>query len=1002
MREIFQRDPLDLRCETAQPILLAGNAAYDAGDFEAALGAYANAEALLGQIPESDHLYLTKAELLGLAADCHANLGAFDQALTLTDRALESLRLLPDNTRQRHRGQLVLRDRRAFYLSWMGRCDSAAIESEAIISAQRLLAEDDPSCIPDLARSLDHQAEILERAHRAGEAMHAAAESTALRRVLAQADLHYAVPYLRSLVTQARLAGALDDPAMAIALCEEGLSRLAEASPRFPADLEAQFFACHGRNLMALGRHDEGESSLRRAATGFRALAREAGKPSIFMDAQAEVLLDLGRFHLDDEPAIAGRHFSRASVLKRRLADADKHPSHRVGYAEAMIWLSCAKLATGQGNLENINAAISMLHEQDYLPAAFPKTAVDLSRFLLAKARRQALGDTFWRLAGLLMQSIDIGDDDYVDEIEPVIEAFQQLWLKHFIDAGDATSLITWLSFAHGRRSAILALAERRNRSRTLVSAEEGRLNELRRRLYRLDLEIDEILSARNPSLIQREGPGKVGAGEAVAGAGAALAGERERLFREFVGLRDTLLARGAYRCPIGFLQSPFDLLQRLKNRRNTIAIWCIPTVFGIDGPPCLVLIAPDENHPRLVVVPELHKASQQFLSLIAVLGTGRSGLRGAVMPQSAAPMLPEDIADTELACWHQMEKVWRQIGLPSPDSSPVRLDLVTHAHAHNLPWLGSCPQGIHLRQFPSLNFLIRRGDSPVRPPPSPDHPLLLLREAVRQDDPFASLYHAELEAEIIRLAWPGAVVDMTAADAGAPTDPAGFWIIGHGLTDLHGQPLIAISGDQHCLADTQPMCNGNLPLGLVYASTCYLGHTSDTENEPVGLPSLAALRPDAPFAAGAIAPVDDLGATLLALLFHHYWREGCNPRSAFDRARQSLAGGHWPGAAVEAFKVACRSHLPGIVEMATTHASISLAQVIRCYPDLSRPRQLARQYSIRKQGLDCLECWSLTSDRLTMDDRVDALLLRLAGSGSASPVAHQIKSTSRYWAWFG
>lgn len=186
----------------------------------------------------------------------------------------------------------------------MGRCDTAAIESEATISAERLLVEDDPACIPDLARNLDHQAEILERAHRAGEAMQAAAESTALRR--ARTDR----PELcRALPAQPCHSGSacsvLDDPAMAIELCEEGLSRLAEGGPCFPADLEAQLFACHGRNLMALGKHDEGESSLRRAATGFRGLAREANKPSIFMDAHAEVLLDLGRFHIDGEPAAA-------------------------------------------------------------------------------------------------------------------------------------------------------------------------------------------------------------------------------------------------------------------------------------------------------------------------------------------------------------------------------------------------------------------------------------------------------------------------------------------------------------------------------------------------------------------------------------------------------------------------------------------------------------------------------------------------------------------------
>jgi hypothetical protein len=830
--------------------------------------------------------------------------------------------------------------------------------------------------------------------------MQAATESTALRRALAQTDEQYVVLFLRSLSSQARLAGALEEFSMAVALCEEGLARLAELSPAFPADLEAQFFVCHGRNLMASGMHEEGERSLRCSAASFRALAREANKPSIFMDAHAEVLLDLGRFHLDIDPAVARGYFLRASALKRRLAEADKHPSHRVSYAESKVWLACASLSTGIWNLDSLSTAIAPLHNLGYLPPAFPTAAVDISRFLLTKARQYPLGECFWSLAGLLMQSIDTGDDGYLDEIEPVIDEFQRMWLEYFIDRQDAISLITWLTFAHGRRLAILALAERRNRFRTHISAEEDRLSELRRRIHRLDLEMDEILSARNPSLIQRDGAGKVGASNAVTGAGAALASEREQLFREFVGLRDILVARGAYPIPVSFLQNPLELLQRLKSQGNTIAIWCVPKAFGVDSAPCLVLVAPDEAIPRMVVVPELQNASEQFIRLVSVLGTGRSGLRGAGLSRLSVHVSPENVDDMEVACWDQMESLWQQICKPSIDNPAVRIDLVTHATAHNLPWLGSCPPWIELRQFPSVNFLISRNNAPVLPLPSPCRPLMLLRESVGNDNPFATLHHVELEAEIIRLAWESAVVEVTSSDV--QTDVAGLWIIGHGLTDLRGQPLIGIGGDQRCLADTQPLCNGNLPLGLVYASTCYLGNTSDTENEPVGLPSLAALRPDAPFAAGAIAPVDDLGATLLALLFHHYWREESNPRRAFDHARQSLTNGDWPDAAIALLKEACRSRLPGLLQLARAHASISLAQVARCYPDLSRSRQLARQYSIRKKGRDCLECWAVKPAHSSTDNQVEALISKLAGSGSVSPVAYHIKSTSRYWAWFG
>lgn len=51
------------------------------------------------------------------------------------------------------------------------------------------------------------------------------------------------------------------------------------------------------------------------------------------------------------------------------------------------------------------------------------------------------------------MQAIDIGDDDYLGEVEPIVDDFERLWLEHFIAGEDAISLITGLRSPMGAGS---------------------------------------------------------------------------------------------------------------------------------------------------------------------------------------------------------------------------------------------------------------------------------------------------------------------------------------------------------------------------------------------------------------------------------------------------------------------------------------------------------------------------------------------------------------------
>ena len=72
-------------------------------------------------------------------------------------------------------------------------------------------------------------------------------------------------------------------------------------------------------------------------------------------------------------------------------------------------------------------------------------------------------------------------------------------------------------------------------------------------------------------------------------------------------------------------------------------------------------------------------------------------------------------------------------------------LHVVTHGEAHNLPWLGSCPEGVRLTQFTSLNFLLERGKTRSMERPTKDRPLAVVWDEDQNANPRWRLYHAPL-----------------------------------------------------------------------------------------------------------------------------------------------------------------------------------------------------------------------------------------------------------------
>lgn len=997
MKDLFDRlERLDVGDGAAQELLTEANALFDDGDFAGARSRYHDVHTVLQCNRATGS---SAAEILGRIADCNANLGFFSAALEIIDRAILLLDCGGDQQSLQTHEAVSLRDRRAFYLSWMGQSDLAAIKCDELVRRLRQLVRDDASFVPDLARSLDHLAEILERGHRIDDAARAASESTELRRMLSLADASYAVPFLRSLITHARLVGFQGEHTAAVGLCDEANSRLSRLVGDVPEDIEAQILACRGRNQMTLGRHIEGESDLEKAAAGFQRLARCDGEPTIFMDAEAEVLLDLGRQHLYSSPETARDFFLRACELKKMLAGADPHPSHAIGYYEAYLWLTCSELAIGSPVISTMEDGIARLRAQRYILPAFPRTALEISKALTTLVPGKDLSKIFWGLADMLLGAGEIGDDDYHAELAPLLDEFQGLWLRYFIDDGDATAILVWLTFAHGHRLSALAHAERQVNDGA-DSPRQVQLDTLRRKIHRLDLEMDEIISGRNPSFVQRAGPGRVGMGQAAKGAGDALAVVRDDLYRQFVFLRNEIETAGA-RCPrLVTLSSPAELLQRLSWFDGPIAVWCVPKAFDVDRSPLLLKLFPGQPYPTLESVPALDQIAARFAKRIAGLGGGRSGLRGA---RSSSPFLPGQVRALTpgRGFWAQMNDIWDRICSPS-QPIPGKVAIVTHSVAHNLPWLGSCPDGVELTQFPSLNFMLQHKPRQHRLPGEGGRPLLLFCEENESRDPLGMLYHAPLEAEIVRLAWPGAVFDMGTSTPSCPLGAAGVWVIGHGLTDSMGQPLIGVAGGRCLFAERVLSGTESSQIDLLYASTCFLGSTSDRDDEPIGLSSIAALHSYGASAAGAIAPVDDLGAALLAALFHHFWRKHKDPREAFDRARRSLLSGAIPDEAADLLRAACAQVLPRLVQLARSHSHITRRQVAECYPELTGSSLNARQYQLRKQGTDCLDRWQCFEEMASPAIALQKMLLRLKEADDRDSAVSQIKATASHWAWFG
>ena len=916
-----------------------------------ALGDFDQALPLLRQAwAEAGEEVTLRADIAAALADCHANLGELDEALDWADQAVALTR-----TTGVARRVLLARERRAFYLAWVGRADTAAMESADVVTELRALAQADPAYQPDLARALDHRAEILERDHRFDEAIEDAEASCRLRQTLGEP-----IALARSQVTLARLLALAGKNEAALSVCKKMAYLVGDEAA--PADLRAQIASLHGRLAMQAGDTEDGATQLLAGARLFRRLAREGEGSAIFRDALAEIQLDLGRLHMTRDARLACACFARATAWKRAIERDTPHPFHRAGFASALVWLGLAERSIGlhESAIRHFDLALTIFRALKPAPAGAADLALRMTEALTQMFPGLALATTlehglsrFKTLAKVVARAAELNDGPQSRSRTDKQQAFLRLWLTYFIDHDQAEGVLAVLSFAHGQR--MQRLTDSRRRHAGTQSEDELAFLQSRHDLIRLDMEMAEILSTRSPSLLSTRGESEsvhpAGAGRVWAGAGQSLERERERRYRAYLTARDRLFG-SRRKSSAGHVQSSRtgDKYALPEVRSRARVVWCVPQALGVERPPVIVLSMPGMPASCLLAAPDLLVAQAAYEHYLAVHPQGRTGLRGAgdrpfraFGPASAAP---------GATLWHNMEALWSRIIAAMPDIGQI--DLVTHAQSHNLPWLGTCPAGVTLRQYPSLHHLRHRHAAQPPKLPSATHPLVLIAED-GQDEPANTLYFVSLEAAAIRLAWPDTTVDVDTLDGEPPRRIAALWIAGHGFTE-RGHPWLGRGPERQSLATLPLFAHPDADIGLVYASTCYLGQTTDIAGEPVGLTGLAALRDNPPLTIGAVAPVDDLAAALLAILFIALWKELADARQAFVEAKAAFASGCWPDGARDLLHQAMEVTLPDIRRRAQEQSLIRRTELARHYPDLSDRERLTLQYRIRKQAQACLE----------------------------------------------
>lgn len=367
---------------------------------------------------------------------------------------------------------------------------------------------------------------------------------------------------------------------------------------------------------------------------------------------------------------------------------------------------------------------------------------------------------------------------------------------------------------------------------------------------------------------------------------------------------RERLIASGHYP---DINHTTFNLrqLQLRLNKYEAILLCLSLADYGLDETPRLLLLSKiclvDLAAPDLqAVASTLNQINQLLQGCHSTLRKNNTD-QAENEPSSLAevPTLETLFADLQ----QTMNQTWQQL---QPHLLDIRrLTVIGHGALNCLPWQGYAPDSLDVRQFSGFYALKRRADSNTYP--DGNHLLAILAHA-DSENPHNHLYHLDAEVEMIQRIWGTERVTNIDQLKDAP-DGSLLLLLGHGG---HSQGRAWFAGPYEQIDQFQIALHPK-PVHALCASSCLLGVTTDLNAEPLGMMSFAACRGDIHFSYGALAPVDDLLATCLSLLFHLAWRDLEDPVEAMRTALKQLKSGQWPAEARKVFEATYTAYLPAL-----------------------------------------------------------------------------------------
>ncbi|MGR8935076.1 MAG: hypothetical protein ACU837_11900, partial [Gammaproteobacteria bacterium] len=504
----------------------------------------------------------------------------------------------------------------------------------------------------------------------------------------------------------------------------------------------------------------------------------------------------------------------------------------------------------------------------------------------------------FHKSANLLLRWYELQGATIPEEDTKNILSFWREWMLFALSGNNGHLLVDILLTSHARRQLSILNGYWLMHSGSL-DREVSQFVALRKKMHEAEVKLLQMEAAKNNDA------------SAIRPQYAYLLSEYHALQKEWLARRSALIEQKRY--PDFSAADKLDAtkLQGYLQDDEAVMLSVAMGEFGLHSKkPSLLLVRKD----RIIYVesPEIAAATEAMRIIDAI-----QTMQGRHMPlryggrntesdrnNHADVSLPQLFERVQLS----MMRCWRK--LSSKLDGIRQLSIIGHGSLYVLPWQYYCPIQDN-RFYAGIHAYVQRKKSAGRvlTLPSAARPVYLLTHDAA-DNPTQRLYYIAAEIDFIQEVWGTSKVRII-NDLNEFSYAGYLFLLGHGDFDAKtGCARFMLK--ERCL-EVRELLDIRQEILTLGASACLLAQTRDISNEPLGLFSLCGNRPDIQFFCGSILPVDDLGAALISLHFHYYWRELGSPQEAMRLALTTLKTGHWPKAVQDIFRTVMAKQAPAL-----------------------------------------------------------------------------------------